>query len=179
MAVSYWRDVGTLGQKDSTIQTLEEQIKGYSDRLNGATPEQAQKKIVDLETRLARVEPRRITDDQRRAISDVLSQNPGSQVLISSDMSCADCGAFTADFRDVLNTARWRVLASSVLGAANASPKGIAIETPNLSHPSPEAESLMRALGQAKIPYDLKARAPDSSGALPTTGLLITARSSF
>jgi hypothetical protein len=185
MAVAYWRDTGTLNQKDATlsqkeatIQTLEEQIRGYKDKLNGATPEEAQKKIADLETRLARVEPRKLSEDQRRAIYDVLSQKPDSQILLSSDMSCADCGAFTADFRGVLDSARWGTVPSSVLGAANASPKGIAVETLNPSRPSPEAESLMRALGQAKIPYDLRARAPDPSGALPATGLLITARAS-
>jgi hypothetical protein len=68
---------------------------------------------------------------------------------------------------------------SSVLGSANASPKGVAVETPDPSHPSPEATSLMQALGQAKIPYDLKARALDPSGRFPASGLLITARSSF
>lgn len=110
--VTRWLDDGalnqkdaTIGQKDATIQGLDEQIKGYKDKLNGATPEEAQRKIVNLETRLARLEPRQITDDQRKQIFDVLSQAPDSQALVSSDMSCSDCGAFSAGFIDVLTRA--------------------------------------------------------------------------
>ena len=61
--VTRWLDNGalnqkdaTIGQKDATIQGLDEQNKGYRDKLNGATPEEAQKRIADLETRLARLE---------------------------------------------------------------------------------------------------------------------------
>ena len=37
--VSSWRDSGALNQKDATIQTLDEQVKDYKDKLSGATPD--------------------------------------------------------------------------------------------------------------------------------------------
>lgn len=79
-----------------------------------------------------------------------------AELFINSDVSCPDCGQFAAGFEDILTRAHWKIAMGMVAGPGNASPTGITIETPDPLHPSPEAESLIRALREANVPFDLK-----------------------
>jgi hypothetical protein len=100
-------------------------------------------------------------------------------VSIESDMSCADCNQYATEFFSILNGAHWQIIMPKVMGAAAASPKGIAILTPDPANPLPEATALIRGLNEAKVPFDLKAGSGGLPGTSPMAAILITARSSF
>lgn len=174
-------DQGAFHAKDATIETLKAQIDTYKEKLNGASPEEAKAKIDDLERRLARIEPRTLSTEQRTTISKIIgAMAQGNYSLsIQTDMSCADCGQYAADFQAILVDAHWTIEMPKVLGASAASPKGIAILTPDPSNPLPEASGLIRALTAANIPFDLKAdAAPPGVRRASVAALLITAKAS-
>src|SRR5258708_36334735 len=65
---------GIITNKDSEIALLRGQRDDYKDKLSGATPDQAKNRINDLERQLnalaKKVEPRSLTADQHRLLSD-------------------------------------------------------------------------------------------------------------
>jgi hypothetical protein len=177
-----WSYSTILSSKNSQIELLDRQVADYKDKLSGATPTEAKAKIDDLEARLARIEPRRLSAEQRRVMASLVEVPAGSEyhLSIQSEMSCPDCNQYAADFYTVLDEAHWKIISPRVMGAAAASPKGIAILTPDTNSPLPEAAALARALSAAKIPFDLKSGA-DINRSISVAGppmavILITAR---
>lgn len=153
-----------IAGKDATIETQKTEIDAYKDKLNGATPDEAKKqidnskaRIADLETRVAKVEPRGLKDNERIAIKASLEfiGVSASNIVLSHELSCTDCAQFATDFGDVLKSAHWGFVPSGVMGAMMASPKGLAIVTPDAANPLPEAKALADALTAAKIPFDM------------------------
>ena len=169
----------TISGKDATIEAQKAQINSYKDKLSGATPEEAKAKIADLEARLAMVEPRRLSTEQRNTIVSILAEFGVGNSQVSSEMSCTDCAQYAADFEETLRRVHWRIMHTSVLGPPVASPKGLAILTPDPSNPLPEAKALADALVAAKIPFDIVKGAPGAPPMLPSMAVLITPRSTM
>jgi hypothetical protein len=153
-----WSYTAVLSSKSSQIELLERQVSDYKDKLNGATPYEAKARIDSLESRLARIEPRRLSVEQRNIIASYVTAPPGVNYMISaqSEMACGDCRQFLDDFQNILYNAHWYIEPISLSNATAASPKGIAILTPDTSHPLLEASALTSALVAAKIDFDLK-----------------------
>jgi hypothetical protein len=72
-----------LASKDAQIQLQDRQITDYKEKLQGATPDQAKARIDDLENRLKRVEPRGLTDEQKRAFIQSARVPAGSGYQVS------------------------------------------------------------------------------------------------
>jgi hypothetical protein len=142
-----------ISGKDATIETQKAQIDSYKDKLSGATPDEAKAKIADLEARLAMVEPRRLSAEQRHAMASSFG-NSGGSIVLSHDMTCADCAQYAADFDKILKEAHWTIIPSGVVGVPNVSSKGVTIWTSDI-HLSPDAKALVDAFGAAKIPFDI------------------------
>lgn len=179
-----WSYGSVLNSKNAQIELLDRQVTDWKQKTAEKTPDDAKARIDALEARIGRIEPRRLSAEQRRIIADLARIPSGSSysVSIQSDMSCADCGQFAADFLAALTDASWTIRMPKILGASAASPKGIAILTPDPSAPLPEATALMRALAAAKIPFDLKPGSdsiPAPAGPINLmAAMLITARAS-
>lgn len=140
---------------------------------------QCKARIDALEKRVGRIEPRHLSDEERNIIAGIVKVPVGLNYSFSiqSDMSCADCNQYAADFHAVLTDAHWAIQMPKVLGPSAASPKGIAILTPDPSTPLPEASALMRALTAAGISFDLKpGRDPSFMPDRMVAAMLITAK---
>jgi hypothetical protein len=154
---------GTISAKDATIQTLSTQVAAYKDKLNGATPDEAKAMIDSLEKKLnekiAKLEPRHLTKEQRDIISGIISGHVNSNyaLVVASDMSCADCKRYANEFISLLPKSNWEISTPSVLAASAASTKGIAVLTPDPTNPLPEADILIKAFSAANIKFDIKA----------------------
>jgi hypothetical protein len=182
-----------ISGKDATIESQKTEIGAYKDKLSGATPDQAKKqlddakaeiensnkRVADLEMRLTRVEPRGLKDKERIAITTSLESIgvAAGNIIIAHEMSCTDCAQYATDFGDVLKGAHWGFVPSGVIADARASPKGLAIITPDTSNPLPEAKALADALTAAKMPFDMAQSRGPSMQNLPSVELLITPRS--
>ena len=172
-----------MASQNAQIELLERQIADWRQKTGGQTPGETKARIDALEARLARLEPRGLSAEQRDAIRSEIAGFPSTHAYyldIVSDMSCGDCAQYAADFKAVLIDSRWRVETPRVLGARSGSPTGISILTPDPSKPLPAAAVLARALTAAKIQFDLNAGSEFFSGPAgvmhPTAELLITAK---
>jgi hypothetical protein len=157
--IMHWAFRARLDSKDAQISLLKARCDDYKEKLGGATPSQAQEKIALLETRLAKLEPRRLTNEQRQTITTMTKLSSADiwfKIEVAWDGSCFDCEAYAHDFRDALEkTGGWKIEAYRIFGVNRKSSKGLAIFIPNPNAPPSHVMKLMRALEKAEIPYDL------------------------
>ena len=173
-----WRYSGIIANINAELSSAKAVRDEYKDKLQGATPDQAKARIDDLEARVRRLEPRTISPEQRRQIEKFVQMPTGSQyvMVIEADMQCTDCNQYSIDFDAILADAHWRHERIGSMLRHAASPKGVAIVTPDPSAPLPEAVALANGLTAAGIPFDLTKGAeldPNGRGQL-VAGLLIT-----
>jgi hypothetical protein len=151
---------GTLSAKDATIETLKQQNESYKEKLNGATPEEAKARIAALEARVSRVEPRQLSHEQKKTITEKvmlpMSRLRASLALsIESDVRCLDCNQYAEEFSVIFSESHWAIKTPMVERPSTKSPKGIAVLSPDPNNPLPAAGLLISALIAADIPFDL------------------------
>lgn len=154
-----WKYGAVITNKDSEIALLKGQRDDYRDKLSGATPDQAKARIDALEGRLARLEPRRLTEQQRANLTARLRLPAGADysIAISRDLSCADCVQLAADISAAFGSSTgWHVSNPGEMGVSNMPPHGIAVRCANIASPSPEARIVIDALHAIGIQFDLQ-----------------------
>jgi hypothetical protein len=155
-----WSYSGVLATKNGQIELQDRQLADYKEKLSGATPDQAKARIdvleARLEARLAAVEPRRLTADQRVAMIARLSPRPGTTPTISiASEGAGDSPQFGADFASVFRSVGgWNVTEAQVMGIGNRPASGIAINAANIN--SPEVYAVSNALRAANLAFDIK-----------------------
>jgi hypothetical protein len=150
---------GIIANKDSEITLMRGQRDDYKEKLSGATPEQAKARIDALESRLARLEPRRLTETQRADLTARLPIPTGATYLVavSRDMACADCSGLAADISRAFSGAGgWQISNPMMMGINNTPPHGIAVRCADINNPSPEARIVIEAMRAARIQFDLQ-----------------------
>jgi hypothetical protein len=174
-----WRYSGIIANRDAELGSAKAVRDEYKEKLQGATPDQAKTRIDTLEARIKRLEPRTLTPDQRNQIAKFVSVPTGSTYVLSvmSNMDCKDCNEYATDFQSVLHDAQWFLQPAKIMANPGASPKGVAIVTPDLSAPLPEAIALRQALLAANIPFDVN-QGSDVRGNKRIAGLIISPRAS-
>jgi hypothetical protein len=173
-----WRYAGVIDGKDSEISLQDRQLRDYKDRLDGASPKQAEELIQSLEARLAVLEPRKLTVDKRRILMERLALPPGKSYVIevAHDGACADCDAYASGFAGVFSEiGGWTAVNSMVLGISGVSRKGLTLFVRDPKSPPDGASILIQALNAAKI--DFETLPGKTHGA--EMGLIITTRASF
>ncbi|MGD0643114.1 MAG: hypothetical protein ABSC22_20435 [Roseiarcus sp.] len=171
-------DAGTISAKNATIETQRTQIDAYRDKLNGATPDEAKAHLDDLTARIVKLEPRTLSRD-RTLLLQLLNQPSGNQYVVDIDVDqfCTDCGQYAQEFWTLLSDAHWKISTTTgIRDSQSISSTGLAVLTPSLTNPLPEATALTRALKAANIPFELKAGgAPQVDDAIAkVAGVVIT-----
>ncbi len=147
---------------ESSIQSLEgriklkdDQINDYKSKLDGATPEEARKRLDELELKLVSLLPRRLTTEQKLKIGEIISELNGS-IMIARDGSCHDAAALANDIAEAFRSAKWRVSLPLVMGINTPPTSGIGLlvsDQTNLSH----SETLVKlALESARIEFNIQ-----------------------
>jgi len=177
-----WSYNAILASKNAQIELLVRQVDDWKQKTDKSTPEEAKARIDSLEARVKRLEPRTLSADQRKQIERFVQVPAGSTytMVIGADMDCTDCYQYAIDFQGILFDAHWSHEMIRVGAAQGASPKGVAILTPDTSAPLPEAVALANGLTAAGIPFDLAKGAeldPNKSGKW-VAGLIIPPRAS-
>lgn len=152
-----WSYSSVVASKNSQIELLEKQITDCKDKLNGKSPSDAKDRIGALEARISRVEPRRLSNEQKKKITENVIMPVGEAYALSieSDMGCPDCNQYAEDFSGILSEAHWTIRTPMVERPGTKSPKGIAVLSPDPNNPLPPVVALIRALKAADIPFDL------------------------
>jgi hypothetical protein len=178
-AALHWSYRAALSNKDSRITFLERRVAEYRDRLGGATPDEARKRIDALEAELkalrVRLQPRHLTSVQRQAIVDRSRLPAGAQpaaLLIAHEAPCSDCRAFAEELSGALGERNnWTVTATAWEPSADRPRTGLGIKVEQPLRPPPEAVRLQAALRSAGLPFDMV-----GGGAGTSVELLVTER---
>lgn len=154
-----WRYSTLLANRDSEISLLKGQRDDYKEKLNGATPDQAKARIEKLEAKLAEIEPRRISQQQRATLIPRLKRAAAEKppIVVVASEGAGDNVQLAADLASVFRAAGgWNVHETSVIAISNRPASGILVNVRDKKQMSPEATSVVQALRDAQIEFDLK-----------------------
>ncbi|HLF12796.1 MAG TPA: hypothetical protein VJA26_16450, partial [Gammaproteobacteria bacterium] len=151
----------------------------YRDKLAGATPDEAKRRVDALEAEIdslrLKLQPRHLTPSQRQAILDrsrLPAGAPPRAVTVIHEEKCSDCAAFAGEIVAALRDAgSWTVSTEVVPELAQRPRSGLAIRVTEVLRPPPEAVALQRALQAAGLPLTIVA-----GGSAPTAELLVAER---
>ena len=135
----HWSYQGLLSGKDAHIVSLDRRLADYRDHLNGASPEEARRRIealeVEVRTLHIRLTPRRLTGAQRESISDRSrrpSGTPSRSIIVTAQDSCSDCKAFASEIAEALRIAdNWTVTSQLLTDLGGAQAQGWVSELRN------------------------------------------------
>lgn len=170
-----WRYSSIVSNRDGEISLLKGQRDDYKDKLGGATPDQAKARIDALETRIALIEPRRLTTQQRASLASALRGSfQGDRRIDIVSETAGDAPQLAADLSSVFREAGgWRIQEPTVMGLGNRPPLGVAVQFPDLTKPDADAVLVMNALRSAGLGFDIQQR-PQMPGASPVAVLVTT-----
>ena len=158
-----WAYQSRLASKDGQIDLLKAQLesatykKGYED----AAPEKAAETIKQLEMRLAAVEPRRLTQDQKQAIGKYIRKHAGMKgsLTIIHDGASADAKRYAEELTVVLSQYQGiKIKSGMVLGPSVIPASGIQLTARDAS--SDVARFVTGVLDAADIDYDADLNQP-------------------
>ncbi len=173
----------TISAKDATIETLRTERDDYKTKLSGATPDEAKARITALEAKIKDIEPRAILKDQKIILNTLISGLPNSasrEVWIAYYDRCIDCSAYAVDFMHLFPIPPWSVNMITMGKSPLASPKGLALLVPDVTHLTVEANTIVTALTTLHVDFDLKDGAADIIPSMkdrPDTIILVTPKS--
>lgn len=146
-----------LETKDAEISLLTRQRDDYKEKLGGATPDEAAKKIAELERRIDASIPRSLTSTQvQQIISALPKEGPMlREVRIFVEGACSDCGQYANDFADAFARAGWSVERAINIAGLGVQSSGLAIGVEDRTKPHPLIPILSSALRGANLSFDV------------------------
>lgn len=151
----------------------EDRVADYKEKLQGASPDQAQEKIHSLEARVLALEPIKLTDEQLGLISDILKKNK-SYVVFELDTSCPEKKILNRQLAKVFSDAGWDVSCASVMGVSATPKSGIGIGYMLNSAYISGYEEVLEAFKRAGISCDILPAASSGFGDSPRIRILLT-----
>lgn len=170
---------GVLSSKDRYIALLERRLGEYREAVGGATADEARRRIEAMDTEIKtlrlRLNPRRLTPDQRQAIVDRSRLPSGAQVravTVAVERDCVDCAAFAEGIAMALRDSQgWTISSGAPAAAGDRTGPGLAVRVGDRLRPSPDAIVLQQALRSAGLEF-----AVVGGGMTPNVELLVTER---
>ena len=170
-----WDFSSRIANLDSRISLRDDQIADYKSKLNGATPDEAKKRLDALESELKALTPRRLTGDQKNKIAQALKGTTG-MLYLAQDMAATDATGLTRDLSVAFIEAGWQTILPSIFGPPQIPPTGIALLVADSGSLKPAEITVKRALESARIEFDIQNDPRPPSPLHPDVGLLITTR---
>lgn len=184
-AAMNWTYSSQITNLQSRLSLRDDQIADYKTKLEGATPDEAKRRLDALELQVKALSPRRLTEDQKGKIIQSLKGVSGT-IQIVQDIAAPDVRAYTADLALAFQAAGWSVAIPAVLGIGNPPPSGVGLRVENPAAMQPIEIAVKRALEDAGIAFDIQQEnrpprptPPPGAPALPPqpdVGLLITTK---
>jgi len=134
------------------------QLAEYEDKLGGATPDEARRRIESLQARVARLEPRRLTRAQKAMLQKLLPlpEKAGlTEISVAHDAAHADCAPYATDFVEVLRACPgWQPSSVTLFGAGHQTQWGLAIVSFPRGRTAAGGKLLSKALAAAQIEHE-------------------------
>jgi len=139
-------------------QRMIDKLREYENKLHGASPDEAQRRIEALRVRLTRLEPRHLTGRQKAALrkSLTLSEAAGiTDIDVVHNAECSDSKQYAAAFGHVLRACRgWQPSSATVFGLVHRIEAGLAIVSCRQGRAADAAALLSLALDEAGIDHE-------------------------
>lgn len=160
--------LATVGSLNDRLKLKDDQIADYKEKLNGATPDEAKKRIEALEIQLKALSPRRLSEKDKRIIIDAVKGTRGI-ISITQDMAAPDAKGMSADLAYAFQSAGWGVELPMVMGPSNVPPSGLGLRVRDPNNLRPLEQSVRSALQAAGVSFDIQAglRASPKRPSLP------------
>lgn len=146
---------GRIASLEDRIKLKDDQLADYKNKLSGATPDEAKARLDALEQQVRTLSPRRLSDRQRRTISDLIGVVGPGRIMISQDMGCSDARTYSLDFKAAFEAAGWIVDLSQFMGNRRSSPHGLGFIVHDMNRLDAKQSAIRRALLAASIEFDL------------------------
>jgi len=146
---------GVVSAKNAQLELADRQLKDYQQKLSGATPDEAAKKIADLEKRVTALGPRLLSQDQKSKMIPVLQRLAEPETVnISVDMLCNDCPAFAEDLASTFSSVpKWTIVPNGFAGSYNIPARGLILQVADPKAPPLSASLAAEALNAASISF--------------------------
>lgn len=149
-----------LANADSTISLQDRQLNDYRDKLDGATPDEAKARLDALEQRFEErfnaLAPRKLVDNQRQRMVEVLETMPGDHVTVAQDAAVADARILAQGIISAFNAARWTAEMPMVMGVGNPPASGIALRVNDPANLTAPQKVILKAFQEAGIEIDIQ-----------------------
>jgi hypothetical protein len=156
------RERNHLGRVEVGLWPRNEPAESSKDKLSGASPDEAKALINNLEQQLTnlkgKVEPRRLTEEQRRLIMEnaTLPEGTTYRISIQNELG-SDTTEYAGDFDNALRqTPGWQVRRFTFPPMPTFAPTahGVLIVATPRNFGTPEILSIRRALDAASVTYE-------------------------
>jgi len=156
-----WAYSTVIEHKDAEINSLKTQLNSYQDKLDGATPDQAQARIAALERAVRGLKPRSMTNEQITTIRSRLQQTlPRIEIAVTlaRDSSASDGQLYMTQIKEILGSVE-RVHTYGIEVAMDdktPAPSGLAIQINSqyMDGSRKIAEIIGAAFAAAEVPFD-------------------------
>jgi hypothetical protein len=143
----------TLSSLESRLKLKDDQLADYKSKLDGASPDEARKRLAQLELQVKALSPRRLSEEQKAAISRSLAGSK-ARIDIMQDAAAAEIKPLSADLASAFMAADWAVNIPVVMGINAPPPSGVGLRGLPSGSLSPAQARVKAALEAAKIEFD-------------------------
>jgi uncharacterized coiled-coil protein SlyX len=145
-----------IANLESTIKLKDETLDNYRAKLDGATPEEAQKRIAAMERQIQALhDPRRLNEDQEATLAQALREWHGYSIKVTRDVSSGETAGVQGQVRRLFERCGWRVEHYAAMGVGGGDKlRGLIL----LVHPEPRPafeHAVIEAFRAANVPFDL------------------------
>jgi hypothetical protein len=160
-----WRYRDIVSTLRARLKAADDRVRAYEDGLGGLTPTEAALRLRRAEAYLASLPPRRLSEEQRRAIaSGSCPPIDAPRLAVVYDPASGEIDRYAHDFVEAFAAAPgWNVVDERFPLLPRAPALGIGVGVADLGHPSPTEQLVIGALSDAGVAYDL---VPRSLGAV-------------
>jgi hypothetical protein len=153
-----------LANKDAQISLLQTQLNEYREKLKVGSPDEALKKLAQLEKRTAR----NLTDEQQRTIQSAFEfAEPSLHITILYYRECFDCADYARRIRSAFPKDADVSLADFSGGDYGDNKHELLIGVSDATKPPPLARKLAAALSKAQLPNSFVRGIPSPRGSRP------------
>lgn len=140
---------------ESRLKLSEDRVLQYKEKLEGASPDDARKRMDLLELQVMALTPRRLSEEQKGRLRSILG-SASYAVEIAHDAAAGDAKAFAADFLMSFRLAGWPVISSMVMGVDQPPASGVALQVRDLHAFQPAERVVSQALNALGVAFDLQ-----------------------
>jgi hypothetical protein len=139
-----WAYKSRLESAKGQIELQDRQLQAYKENLQGASPDEAKRRIEALEHQVKALLPRRLTEEQKRLLTENMKPlGAGRVIIVGYDMACSDGRTYANEFRHLFRTSNWVVHDMMAGGISNVPQSGLLFGTKG-AIPNKDDESVQR-----------------------------------